>query len=180
MKALSLRQPWASLVLSGTKTIENRTWRTSYRGCILIHAAREPNDPDRAPLPDAGRNWLEARAVLGPLPYGALIGHVCLSDIVQGADTDASPWAKPGLWHWLLRNPVAFEVPIPWRGLPGLFEVPEDLLDRSGRREPPGVKAQAGRIHEARNAPPGSSPPRSQARMPRILPPGRDDVDHSW
>lgn len=39
MKALTLRQPWASLVALGVKTIETRGWSTSYRGPLAIHAA---------------------------------------------------------------------------------------------------------------------------------------------
>jgi ASCH domain len=38
MKALSVRQPWAWLIVQGFKGIENRTWQTSFRGTVLIHA----------------------------------------------------------------------------------------------------------------------------------------------
>ena len=40
MKAISLLQPWASLVVMGAKTIETRGWGTKYRGPILIHASK--------------------------------------------------------------------------------------------------------------------------------------------
>lgn len=43
MKALSVRQPWANLIASGKKTIETRTWKTSYRGKILIVSSLKPN-----------------------------------------------------------------------------------------------------------------------------------------
>lgn len=39
MKALSIRQPWAWLIANGYKDIENRSWRTNYRGPVLIHAS---------------------------------------------------------------------------------------------------------------------------------------------
>ena len=42
MKALSLWQPWASLVALRVKTIETRSWSTSYRGPLAIHAAKRP------------------------------------------------------------------------------------------------------------------------------------------
>lgn len=42
--ALSLKQPWAALVIAGLKSIEIRRWRTTYRGPLLIHAAREDDD----------------------------------------------------------------------------------------------------------------------------------------
>ena len=42
MKALSVKEPWAGLIRSGKKTIETRTWRTKYRGRILICASKNP------------------------------------------------------------------------------------------------------------------------------------------
>jgi len=46
MKALSIRQPWANMIASGKKTIETRTWRTNYRGPLLIVSSRTPRiDP---------------------------------------------------------------------------------------------------------------------------------------
>lgn len=40
MKALSIRQPWAWLIVNGFKDIENRSWHTKYRGPVLIHASK--------------------------------------------------------------------------------------------------------------------------------------------
>ena len=40
MKALTLTQPWASLVAIGAKRIETRSWSTPYRGLLAIHAAK--------------------------------------------------------------------------------------------------------------------------------------------
>ena len=42
MKALSLHQPWASQIAAGSKTIETRTWSTSYRGDLLIVSTLSP------------------------------------------------------------------------------------------------------------------------------------------
>lgn len=42
MKALSVKQPWAELIASGVKTIETRTWYTSYRGPLLICSSKRP------------------------------------------------------------------------------------------------------------------------------------------
>jgi hypothetical protein len=42
MKALSVKQPWANLIVSGEKTIETRTWATPYRGQILIVSSKKP------------------------------------------------------------------------------------------------------------------------------------------
>jgi|WetSurMetagenome_2_1015567.scaffolds.fasta_scaffold49370_2 activating signal cointegrator 1 len=40
MKAMTLTQPWASLVALGAKNIETRSWTTAYRGPLAIHAAK--------------------------------------------------------------------------------------------------------------------------------------------
>ena len=39
MKCLSILQPWAWAIIHGGKDVENRTWRTAYRGPLLIHAS---------------------------------------------------------------------------------------------------------------------------------------------
>ena len=49
MKAISVKQPWASLIISGIKDIENRKWKTNYRGRVLIHASNS-TDLDNLPL----------------------------------------------------------------------------------------------------------------------------------
>ncbi len=168
MRALSLRQPWASLVVAGLKDVENRRWRTTYRGPILIHAARtEESGAALAPLPEGALRWLRERAENGTLPRGALLGHVRLIDIVQDADA-FSPWAMPGaeIWHWLLAHAVAFPEPVPWRGLPGLFEVPDTCLERVAHREMDGLPR-----------PPLSS---ADPAIDPIRPPPRDGARHSW
>ena len=42
MKAISIKEPWASMILAGEKTIETRTWRTKYRGPLLLCASKKP------------------------------------------------------------------------------------------------------------------------------------------
>jgi hypothetical protein len=91
--ALTVKQPWAHAIIHLGKNVENRSWRTSYTGPLLIHAAASA--PLRLPLP-----------VMSPVKYedlvrGAIIGVVELVDCVRDAK---SKWAEPGQWHWLLRN----------------------------------------------------------------------------
>ncbi len=45
MKALSVKQPWASMIASGEKTIELRSWRTRYRGRLMICSSKNPDTP---------------------------------------------------------------------------------------------------------------------------------------
>jgi hypothetical protein len=40
-KAISIRQPWAWLIVNGFKDVENRSWKTKYRGPVLVHAGRK-------------------------------------------------------------------------------------------------------------------------------------------
>lgn len=42
MKVLTIKEPWASLILEGKKTIETRTWKTNHRGTVLLHASKHP------------------------------------------------------------------------------------------------------------------------------------------
>jgi hypothetical protein len=72
MKILSLRQPWAHLVVSGTKDIENRTWSTNYRGPFLVHASLNIDK-------DAGR---EQRLDPGELQTGGVVGMAEIVDVV--------------------------------------------------------------------------------------------------
>ena len=74
MKALSIRQPWASQILDGTKTTEYRSWYTHHRGPLLICAAARPH---------AG------------LPVGVAL---CVVDVV------ACLPLKAGGYGWLLRD----------------------------------------------------------------------------
>jgi ASCH domain-containing protein len=51
MKIISIRQPWASLIVSGAKDVENRTWPTRYRGPVLVHASQRADSvTERADL----------------------------------------------------------------------------------------------------------------------------------
>jgi hypothetical protein len=59
MKVLSVRQPFASLICAGIKTVENRTWKTPYRGDILIHASKDEKISEfDLPLP-VHQDWLK-------------------------------------------------------------------------------------------------------------------------
>lgn len=112
-RVLTVRQPWAAAIIHGGKSVENRTWQTRYRGRLWIHAGQklEPA-PGFASL---------------PLQFGAIIGHVRLWDIAAtlGELTeDERKWARPGQFFWRIADPVALDVPVPLRGLPGLQRAP--------------------------------------------------------
>lgn len=129
MKALSLRQPWAALILQGCKTIETRTWRTAHRGVFAIHAAWQV-DGEMARLfgmePDS-------------LVSGALVGT---AEIIEMIEVDSESWTALRSQHlvpdpepagrvgWRLANPRRLATPIPMRGLPGLFPLPDEIAGK--------------------------------------------------
>jgi len=116
MKALSVRQPWASLIVSGRKTIEVRSWRTAYRGDILICASRHVDTAACQYF-----NLDPAKQIVGQaLCIARLVGcrHERYGDVIAACCSVASDE-----YCWLLADirPVQpFEV----KGQLGLFEVP--------------------------------------------------------
>lgn len=127
MKALSIRQPWAWLILNAGKNIENRAWSTRLRGRILIHAAqgmtRDEHQAGQDTLIDTGNRTLELPGFTN-LPRGGIVGSVEIVGCVRWSN---SPWFF-GPWGFVLRNPRALAEPIPWKGQLGFFEVPDDVL----------------------------------------------------
>lgn len=121
---LSVRQPWAWLIVHGPKDIENRSWRRSYRGPIGIHASVTMYPRD---YHDAAAYAL-ARGVTvpdpGDLTFGAIVGLATVTDWV---DDSPSPWFD-GLYGLVLadRRPIT---PIPARGMQGLwpYALPEGV-----------------------------------------------------
>lgn len=113
MRVLTIRQPWAWLIISGHKTIENRTWQTDYRGPLYIHAGKRPDDMAR----ESVVNGVPIDPEL--LKYGVVIGRVELVDIVRRS---TSPWFQ-GPFGWVLSKPRSTK-PFPLRGQQGLFQLP--------------------------------------------------------
>jgi len=115
MKALSIKQPWASLIASGQKTIELRTWHVDYRGDLIICASSTP----RRGTPYE----------LGPL--GVALCVVTLDDIVPASDLDAvaacESSIKPGEYAWHLSNVRPFE-PFAIKGRLNIWEPPAELV----------------------------------------------------
>ena len=113
MKALSIKQPWLNWILQGRKTIETRTWKTSYRGDILLCASQRV-DWDAWPQAQAGDD----------APLGHALAVVNLSDIRPMTKEDEAaamcPTA-PDRYAWLFDN-VRPILPVPVSGKLALFE----------------------------------------------------------
>ncbi len=116
MKTLSIKQPWASLIAHGIKDVENRTWRTNFRGRIYIHASGAKDKGFLSLLNKKQVNDLRSKTDLSfDFPTSSIIGSVEIVDCVQNYP---SIWSEVDLtgtkpiWNWVLRNPVLFDEPI--------------------------------------------------------------------
>lgn len=116
MKALSLKQPFAELILQGKKKIEIRKWNTNFRGEFLIHASKRPDQ--------------ESMKKLGfkNLPCGFIVGKATLVDVKQYKNEEEMEKDKAlhlASWKWgnygfVLKNPKRIS-PIRCRGSLGFW-----------------------------------------------------------
>lgn len=124
MLALSIRQPWAWLILHGGKDIENRDWPTKFRGRVLVHAAkgmtRDEWEGAWGFAPQRSKSAAaEAALTMESVERGGIVGSVEIVDCVQRSD---SPWFV-GRYGFVLRDPLLLPF-TPWRGQLGFFDVP--------------------------------------------------------
>lgn len=130
MKTLVLRQPWASLVAEGRKTIELRTWTTTYRGPMLVVAGKGVDRDDSVRL---GR---------GTDPAGVTLCIVDVIDVRPATDLDAdAAGCAPDVgreFAWILANPrVVRRIAV--KGRLGLYETSAETLGL-----PPGTSRASG------------------------------------
>ena len=122
MKALTVRQPWAALLMAGIKDVENRSQPTSFRGRLAVHAALKFADPSPyLVLADVAAELELSKSAVLRLPRGVVLGSVELHDCRQDS---GSRWALPGQWHWLVRDPRPLPEPVPARGQLGVWNWP--------------------------------------------------------
>ncbi|WP_306324148.1 MULTISPECIES: ASCH domain-containing protein [unclassified Streptomyces] len=124
MRALTIRQPWAAAIAHADKRVENRTWPTSYRGPLLIHAGKTVDQR-------SGR--LVAAVVRGlQMDLGAVIAVARITGChdSSGERTLCSLWAAEGQFHHVLDEVTALPLPIPWKGAQGLWVPPAVLVDK--------------------------------------------------
>jgi hypothetical protein len=123
-RALTVKQPWASLIVCGIKDIENRTWKTNFRGRVLIHAGlgwskyqAEICISNQIKLhleklgyihkyPDENIGY---KGFSFSFPHSSIIGSV---EIIDCVTNHPSLWAEKGFWNWVLANPIIFYKPI--------------------------------------------------------------------
>lgn len=126
LPCISVRQPWADLIVDGVKDIENRTWPTDFRGAILVHAPRKVDWP----AADRFRDSLP----IGPMgEYEPVIGAIVgVAELVGCVSGHPSRFFQ-GPYGFVLERPARLPEPVPAPGRLGIFNVPARLL--SGHEE---------------------------------------------
>src|SRR5512133_3875500 len=122
LKCLSLKQPFAELVIDGRKTIETRTWNTKFRGEFLIHSSKTIDEKSAKKLNiDCCR-----------LTKGALIGCAFLYDVkkysnrqqyVEDQDKHLTDNFSPPKYGFFLKDARRLDKPIPLTGKLGFFHI---------------------------------------------------------
>ena len=105
MKAITVWQPWASLLVSGRKRYETRSWATSYRGPIAIHAAKRPVRQTIDALVLTRCNLITEAFVAKLTPMELALGDFTL-----------------GRYAWDFHVRIAADSPVPAKGMQGLWE----------------------------------------------------------
>lgn len=129
MKALTICQPYAELIVRGEKRIENRSYPISHRGQFLIHAGKS-------------RAWLDTWEAQLPdrMDFGFIIGIADLVAVVRAETIRENKVMMndpryrdhaSGPWCWLLARVQRFVNPVPYRGAQGLFNVPDEIVSQS-------------------------------------------------
>lgn len=137
IKALTLHQPWASLIIAGAKEWETRDWGTSYEGLLVIHAGKT--------LDVDIHNRLFVRFLMesgigdwNKLPLGAAVGAVWKGKCYRGQsviphiserEMTFGNFDGPDRVAWHCTQPVPFVPPITMRGQQGLWDWPLPLPD---------------------------------------------------
>lgn len=134
MRILSVRQPWALHIIQSGKDVENRSRNVAgaYRGPVAIHASLKMDDIAMARLPMHAPNGIPRS-----FRTGVILGVVDLVDvhsvddcIEQQPNGDwlvCSEWAERQGHHLVLANPRPLKKPMPYKGMLGLRELPDDV-----------------------------------------------------
>jgi hypothetical protein len=120
LPALSVRQPFAWMIVHGFKDVENRSRRINYRGPLLIHASLKLDtlyDEDVAIIERQNGAKMPDDFTIDDAPVGGIVGLV---DVVDCVRASSSPWKNPESWGWVLANarPLAFRE---CKGAVGIF-----------------------------------------------------------
>lgn len=134
MKALSIRQPWANAIALGLKTAEIRTWKTDYRGLLLIHASKTIQNNDEATgfVERIYQKYGSTKRHAHAQPCGVIIALAELTDCVPALTMPNIHYISGGVaitkddYAFLLDNVTPIR-PYEYKGQLGLFDIPHDV-----------------------------------------------------
>lgn len=170
--AINLWQPWAQLVCRGIKTIENRSWPASwldrYGGLpvrVWVHAAQRVDlagfmvSAEILGIPTSELYWT-------PWASGAIVGEVTIAAVLSSKPTglaasknmgivarhlagasyldDVAPWGMPDSTWFLLKDPVEYRVPVPWKSRQSILVEPDRGTVEKLQQAVPGRATWAG------------------------------------
>ena len=132
MKVLTIKQPWATLIMQGDKRCEFRSWQSKYRGDILIHAGKGIDKEAMKRL---------VKYLLDEIPLGKILGKVTLVDCIRMCPEfkemllkeNSDIYTKSSFsenFGWQVENVQVFDEPIEAKGHLSLWE-----YDIDGERE---------------------------------------------
>ena len=135
MKVLTIKQPWATLIIQGDKRFEFRSWQTKYRGELLIHAGKG--------IDKEAINRLK-KYIPEVLPQGKILGKVTLVDCIKMSpefkemllNENSDIYTKSSFkenYGWQLENVEVFDEPIEVKGHLSLWDY-EVKNDREGKK----------------------------------------------
>lgn len=140
MKAITIIQPWATLLATGTKQFETRSWNTNQRGLFAIHASKRTKVSDAAfsALYDEIHEVFDHLHLSSPndLAYGAVVGAARLVAChstdelwknVTETELNLGDWS-PNRFAWDFREAYLLPTALPYRGQQGIWEFPDALL----------------------------------------------------
>lgn len=129
MKALTIKEPWATLIIDGYKKYEFRSWKTNYRGKILIHAGMSEEKDMLKKFKDYNLNCSK----------GMIIGEVLLTDCIlvtkefeeELLKIDKTVYGREShemTYAWKLENVIKYDKPIPIKGKLGLWNYEKETM----------------------------------------------------
>ena len=123
MKCLSIKQPFAELIVSGKKTIELRTWNTKFRGEFLIHASQKL-DKEICRLYELDPSSLVRGAVIGKAVLYDVKEYKSKKDFLADKNRHLAPERYADhKYGFLIKDAVKFEEPIYVKGRLGFFNI---------------------------------------------------------
>ncbi len=132
-KALSIIQPWASAITYAGKDVENRTWRTNYRGPIAIHASAKCFEEllEEKVKYEKGKpkKFLRDLIYRGQKKYDHLFERdetpqsciVAIATLSHCSEKRKSVWHMPDCWGWRIEGVVPIK-PVPMKGALGVWD----------------------------------------------------------